>query len=73
MEPVIETVSSIFFLLLRWIKSFGIFWYVIFCNTYIMRPRQFKPLKVPTVVGRVMIYMVCDLKATNMNLQHNLI
>ena len=53
------------------------------CCTYIMWPKWFKPWKIPTLVGSIMIvaalthcellHSVCDLKTTQMNMQHNLI
>ena len=57
-------------ILLRWVKSFGIFWYLLVCTIYITWPKLWE---VTTVVDNIMIngtlthcvplYSVCDLKA----------
>ena len=35
-----------------WIKNLAIFWHMLVCGTYITWPKQFKPWKVLTVLGR---------------------
>ena len=66
-----------------WLKNFAIFWYVQVCSTYITWLKQFKPWKVPSVVGSIMVicaltccemlHTMCDLKVTQMKMQRSLI
>ena len=70
-------------LLLGGIKRVAIFWCVLVCGVYIIWPNQFKPWKVPTVVGSIVVvgaltccallHSMCDLKVTQMNMQHSII
>ena len=58
------------------VKSFVIFCYVLVCFMWL---KLFKPRKVPAMIGRIMVYgaltyctllhFMCDLKATQMNVQ----
>ena len=69
--------------MLGWVKSFTIFWYVLVCDAYIMWLKQFKSLKVPIVVGSIvlvsaltycaLLHFMFDLKASQINEQHSLI
>ena len=63
-------------------KFCNIFGNVLVCGVYIMWPKQFKVWKVPTVVGSIVVvgvltsyallYLMCDLKAAQMNMQWEL-
>ena len=66
--------------IIRWVKRFEIFCYMLVCG---MRLKQFKLWKVLAVVGSIMVVdvltchallrSICDLKAAQMNMQHSLI
>ena len=70
-------------LLLKWVKNCEIFWYVLVYWAYIMWPKQFRPCKLPAVVGNIVVvgvltccallYCVRHLKDAQMNMQHSLI
>ena len=69
--------------ILGWGKSFAIFWHMLVYDMYITWLKQFKLWKVPTVVGSIVVvgvlthcallHSMCDLKFTQMNMQHSLI
>ena len=64
-------------------KSLSIFWYLLVCGVYITWLKQLKLWKVPAVVGSILaigalilcalLHSMCDLKATQMNMQYSLI
>ena len=70
-------------LLIGWIKSFTIFWYMLVSSMHIMQPKQFKSQKLSAMIGSIMVvgavtccvflHSMCNLKATKMNVQYSLI
>ena len=57
-----------------WVKIFAMIWYVLVCGMYIMRLKQFKLLNVVSALTCcALLHSVCNLKATQMNMQHCLI
>ena len=70
-------------ILLRWVKSFAIFWYVVVFSVYIMWLKQLKLWCVLSVVGSIVVVsastrctlfsFVCDLKVALMNMKYGLI
>ena len=77
-----STASANWAYIQRWVKSFIIFWYVLVCNMYIRWLKNFKPWELPAVVTGILVvvlihwvllYSICNLKATQMNVEHNLI
>ena len=73
----------IYIYILGWIKSFAIFWDMLFCDVYITWLKQLKLLRVTLVADSIVISgaltlfilfrFVYDLKAAQMNVEHSFI